>query len=375
MIAGLFPELLAIGGVQLAGRHLAAALQRMADDDHTTAQFLSLNDPRGENEFTIANQRIKFCGFARDKGSFLRACVALAGRDPQLVLAAHPNLALAGTMMKLRRPGLPLAVCTHGVEVWNPLPIVRRLALRRADLVLAPSRFTAERVSTVQGVPPSKTLRLPWALDPEFLKLAESSKRASLPLAFPKGRVILAAGRWSAAERYKGVDRLIEALPEVLASVPDAHLVAVGEGDDLPRLQGIAAERAVSARVSFFPPAHQPELISYYENCDVFALPSSGEGFGFVFLEAMALGKPVIGGAHGGTPDIIEDGVTGYLVGENDSALLVSRLIALLTDKALRRRMGQAGRQRAIRDFSFTSFQQALEQALTSIRQKHRGEN
>lgn len=368
MIVGLFPELLAIGGVQLAGRHLAAALQRIAADGHSPAQFLSLNDPCGENEFALADERIRFRGFARDRRKFLGACFELAGRHPRLILAAHPNLALPGVMMKLRRPGLPLAVCTHGIEVWDPLPRLRRLALRRADLVLAPSRYTAERVSSVQGVSPSKIQRLPWALDPDFLKLVESAHRAPLPGAFPKGRVILAVGRWSASERYKGVDRLIDALPQVLASVPDAHLVAVGDGDDLPRLHGIAGKRGVSSRVLFLPPARQPGLVSLYESCDVFALPSSGEGFGFVFLEAMALGKPVIGGAHGGTPDIIEDGVSGYLVRGNDSALLVSRLAALLADDALRSRMGQAARQRVSRNFNFASFQKGLEQALAGIR-------
>lgn len=101
-----------------------------------------------------------------------------------------------------------------------------------------------------------------------------------------------------------------------------------------------------------------------YARSEVFALPSSGEGFGFVFLEAMALGKAVVGGAHGGTPDLIEDGVTGFLVNRHDSARLTGDLLRLLTDEPFRSKMGRRAREIVLTRYRFQNFQSELAKAL-----------
>ena len=123
---------------------------------------------------------------------------------------------------------------------------------------------------------------------------------------------------------------MIAALPRVLQASPDSFLVLVGDGEDRPRLEQLAHELGVSERTRFLHGLTQDELFACYANCDVFALPSRGEGFGFVFLEAMAHGKPVIGGAHGGALDVIEDGVTGWLVPHGDIERLSLALESLL---------------------------------------------
>ena len=153
---------------------------------------------------------------------------------------------------------------------------------------------------------------------------------------------------------------MIQALPALLARVPDAQLVAVGGGSDLPRLERLAQSIGVAGHTHFLPPAAPEDLRGAYERCDVFALPSKGEGFGLVFIEAMAQGRPVIGGAHGGTPDVIEEGVEGYLVRHGDVPRLADRLASLLTDEALRQRMGAQALERVQRDFTFERFERSL---------------
>ena len=133
MIAGLFGDLLATGGVQTAGRHTAAALAAIAHEQGTSYRFLSLNDPEGEHESCVGDLRFTFRGFSRGKLRFGLAALRLARAGSQVVVAGHPHLALLAAAMKKVAPRLRVIVLAHGVEVWTPLPLLRRCSLRRAD--------------------------------------------------------------------------------------------------------------------------------------------------------------------------------------------------------------------------------------------------
>ena len=366
MIVGLFPDLLAVGGVQTAGRHTAAVLSRMADERGWAARFLSLNDPNGTHVSGTGDIRFEFDGFARSRPRFTTEALRSANRDTRLVLAAHPNLAVPALAMRARAHGFRLMVLSHGVEVWKPLSGLRRSCLRRADLVLAPSHDTARKLYEVQGVPQSNIRVLHWGLDPSFFDLVDRAKNLPLPDSFPKAPYVLSVGRWSSAERYKGLDTLIQALPELLRTVPNLHLVFVGEGDDRPALERLASERHVRERVHFVSGISREELVAAYAHAEVFALPSGGEGFGFVFLEAMALGKAVVGGNHGGIPDIIEDGVTGFLVEHGGVTQLAEKISILLTNQSLRGDMGSRGRARVLQSFGFQNFESGFRDILMS---------
>jgi glycosyltransferase involved in cell wall biosynthesis len=364
MIAGLFPDLLSPGGVQTAGRQTAAALAFAAARRSVPCRFLSLHDPLGSHTFSIRQARISFQGFAGNRATFIIAAerVALAGAN--IVWAAHPNLAPVAMAMKLLRPRLRIITAAHGVEAWTPLPLLRRFALRRSDAVAAPSRYTAEKLVTQQNLPESRVYRLPWALDPAFESAAISPNRALLPADLPPGPMILTVGRWSAEERYKGLDELIAVMPAIRGAIPNSFLAAVGNGHDRARLEQKAIALGLQTAVRFFDAARGEQLVAYYDRCDVFALPSRGEGFGLVFLEAMALAKPLVGGAHGGIPDIISHDVNGFLVAQDDQAALASSLIELLGRPGLRHTMGRAGVDRLRREFLFESFAAHVEEIL-----------
>lgn len=367
MIVGLFPELASTGGVQRAGRLTAAALSSFASRRGEALRLISLNDSPDASPVRVGSQEISFAGLGRSKFGFLRAAWKAARQRPSLVVALHPNLAPVVAGMKLLAPAAGTAVFAHGIEVWTPLPLIRRLALRSADLVFAPSTDTARQLTQRQSLPREKVVRLPWSLGPEFDPMALPGAAGALPEGFPAGRIILAVGRWDAREAYKGVDHLILALPRLLKIASDVHLVAVGGGTDLPRLERLAQASGVAAHVHFLRSLPQEQLAAAYDACDVFALPSRGEGFGLVFLEAMSHGKPVIGGAHGGTPDIIEDGATGYLVRYGDSSQLAERIEHLLMDEVSRRNMGARAMERVRHDFTFGSFCRNLEDALETL--------
>jgi Glycosyltransferase len=218
-----------------------------------------------------------------------------------------------------------------------------------------------------QGVEPEKVRVLPWALDPQFEALAANAGKNKVPAAFPRGPVVLTVGRWRADERYKGMDTLITALPRLLPRWPELQLVAVGDGDDRLWLADLAEETGVERHVHFLSGLSYEELAACYAHCEMFALPSRGEGFGLVYLEAMASGKPVIGGAHGGAPEVIEDGKTGYLVPHGDAAQLATAIETLLSDASLREEMGRRGKQRVENEFRFTVFAKSFRKILREL--------
>ena len=169
-VVGLFPQLLGVGGVQEAGRLTAAALDEIAQRRKWDLKLLSLNDEPGTHAVRVSDRAIPLIGFGHSKQGFVWSALGLARGHTSIVLAAHPHLALPAELMKIRDPSLKTIVMSHGIEVWKPLPTLRRLALQRANWVLAPSGDTARKVSEVQLVAKEKVLRLPWPVNQEMLE-------------------------------------------------------------------------------------------------------------------------------------------------------------------------------------------------------------
>ncbi len=171
-------------------------------------------------------------------------------------------------------------------------------------------------------------------------------------------------GRLAASERYKGVDDLIRAVAQLRPAIPDLHLVVAGDGDDLMRLQTLAAEMNVNDAVHFFPALSRERLAACYARADVFALPSTGEGFGLVFLEAMAFGTPIVAAAAGGSTDLVENEINGLLVPAHDPEQLANALARLLCDDALRSTLGRRGAEKVRSQHSFRCFDSELDEIL-----------
>ena len=160
---------------------------------------------------------------------------------------------------------------------------------------------------------------------------------------------------------------LITALPRLLPRWPELQLALAGDGDDREWLEDLAEETGVRRHVHFLSGLSYAELAASYGHCEIFALPSRGEGFGLVYLEAMACGKPVIGGAHGGAPEVIEDGKTGYLVQHGDAVQLATAMETLLADPSLGQEMGRRGKQRVDHEFRFSVFAKSFRKILREL--------
>jgi glycosyltransferase involved in cell wall biosynthesis len=167
----------------------------------------------------------------------------------------------------------------------------------------------------------------------------------------PPGRLVVTQVSWMIPE--KGVDDLLIAAREVVAAEPEAHFVLAGDGAHRPNLMQTARDLGIDSHVTFTGVVQDPLADGLYAASDVVCQMSRWEEvFGYVIAEAMAAGKPLVGTRVGGIPEIIQDGKTGFLVDRRDTAAMAARILDLLRDPGLRRRMGEAGRQLAIEKFN-----------------------
>jgi len=250
---------------------------------------------------------------SRARAAWAARALALARRHRfDAVFCGHLNAAPLAAMIARFR-GAALWVQVHGIEAWQPRAAVYRRSLAAAALVTSVSRCTRARLLAWADVAPHRVRVLPNTLP--FVHLPRR-KRGELVArhALTDRRIILTVGRLSARERYKGHDRIIAALPGIVARAADAAYLIVGSGDDRPRLEQMAQDAGVADRVVFAGHVADEELADYFALADVFAMPSTGEGFGIAFLEAAASGLPVIGGNRDGSVDALADGRFGRLV-------------------------------------------------------------
>lgn len=245
------------------------------------------------------------------------------------------------------------AVLLCGVEVWDPaLSASRKRTLRSASARIAISEVTARRVRESHG-DIGTVVVCPLGLLSDGAS-PEAADRALLQQVRDSSALIV--GRMSSRERYKGHDQLLESWPALLQAVPDAQLIIAGRGDDVQRLRDKAGTLGLDGSVLFAGFVSDETLAALRERVAVFAMPSSGEGFGLVYLDAMRSGLPCIAGLGDAGAEVIVDGETGICVKPSDTLALSQALRLLLTSSDLRKSYGEAGKQRFEALFTFERF-------------------
>jgi phosphatidyl-myo-inositol dimannoside synthase len=260
-----------------------------------------------------------------------------------------------GTRIRsLRR--LPIIHYIHGEELrvgnnsrlfsWGALD-----ALRRAEAVVAVSSYTRQLLLE-RGVAPARIHLVPNGIDPARFSPGPPDSELVRRLGLSGKRVLLSVGR---LEEKKGHRTLIQAMPSILASQPNAVCLIAGDGALASELRRLASACGVAGSVIFAGSVPDSELPEYYRLADVFVLPNrtmpngDTEGFGLVFLEASACGKPVVSGSDGGVIDAVIDGVTGLRVDGSSAQAVAAAVLRILQDNQLASDFGAAGREFALR--------------------------
>ena len=275
---------------------------------------------------------------ARGSGAFLAETVKLAtwGGRFDAVFSGLINLApFAWAMGALK--DAPVVLIIHGVDAWQPTPrAIANFAARRADGVIAVSQTTLSRFESWAGKHERRAFVLPNSVS--FGQFLPGSGSDDLKDRYGlRGRtVLMTLSRLEANERYKGIDEVFGVLGTLAETIPDIVYLVVGDGSDRPRLEAEARRLAVADRVVFAGRVEEERKAEHYRLADAFVMPGRGEGFGIVYLEALACGVPVVGSVLDGSRDALLDGRLGVLVDPNDRADLLRGI-----REALRRPKGE----------------------------------
>jgi phosphatidylinositol alpha-1,6-mannosyltransferase len=271
-----------------------------------------------------------------------------------VVFCGHLYMApLAWPIARLR--GAKLILQMHGVEVWPRPSRLQRTATEAADLVLCVSRHTRACVVGWTTIVTERVVVVPNTVADRYTPGDGLALRTVLGA--EGNRVLLTVGRMDSRDRYKGHDRVIAAIPDLVQRGHNVIYVIIGQGDDRARLEQLARETQVAERVRFLGAVGASQLAEAYRMADLFVMPSTGEGFGIAFVEAMASGTPALGLDVAGARDALADGELGILVPEDDlpgaldRALRTPRPDPLVLAEKVRARFGRAafaGQHRAI---------------------------
>lgn len=367
------------GGIQVYSAMLLEGLLAIAPK-LTYEVFLKHDRPSSASQSRPANLHIRYHGAGAIPSQLRTFAFAVQGliygfrERPDLIICTHPNYTQAAYWLH-RATGVPYWAIAHGIDVWNiQTPSLQR-GLRYADRILAVSGYTRDRLLQEQDLDSSQLGLLPNTVDAERFYITEKPahllKRYGLT---PDQPIILTVARLADADRHKGYDPILKALPAIRQQVPNVHYLLVGKGSDRPRIEAQIQALNLESSVTLAGFVPDEELRDHYNLCDVYAMPSKREGFGIVYLEALACGKPTLGGNQDGAVDALAHGELGVLV-DPDNVDEIGRSLTQILQGTYEHPLlyqPEALRQQVVARFGIQQFKATLAQHLSDFASRHR---
>jgi len=346
------------GGIAQFNRNCLSALCSYADVERVIALPRSVAREVGELPVKLLYDIDAARGRFRYVFRFIRWLVK--GPRFDVIVCGHLNLLPLG-LLACCCSGAPMLLVLYGIEAWTaPKKLFQRIFARRADWVVAVSRYTLRRFAEWSSTPPERTVILPCCVDFGRFTPGKPTKGVLDKYQIGGRVVVLTLGRLAASERYKGFDELLEVLGRLREAEPALLCVIAGSGDDRPRLEAKARDLGVGDYVRF--PGYVPdsELVDLYRASRVFVLAGYGEGFGIVLLEAMACGLPVVASTLDGSFEAVGGGALGLAVDPRDGCALAAGIL-----EGMRRPMGE--RPSGLEAFSFDAFEKRVHRLLRRL--------
>jgi phosphatidylinositol alpha-1,6-mannosyltransferase len=303
------------GGIEKFNRCFLKALSLIGKDDTISSYSMSVYDATADDKY-FDNKHYK--GFRKNKIIFILQSVVKSLSFDTIILG-HINLALSGWLIKKIFPGKKVILVAHGIEVWEPLHGLKKKMVAQADKILAVSNFTKQQICSAQKVDGDNIVIFPNTIDPYFAIPDKFNVDRQLKEKYglaDNDTVLFTLARLSSAEQYKGYDIVLECLPAILLKYPATKYIIGGKYDaaEKERVDKIILDLNIGHAVIVAGFIKDEELVAHYQMADLFIMPSSKEGFGIVFIEAMVCGLPVMAGNIDGSVDALCNGELGTLV-------------------------------------------------------------
>lgn len=363
----IFPNIFGFkGGVQVYSTFLLTALQQLYPEARYDV-FLKYDTHVPSNNSFLSQTRFHHFGrfYRKIQNLLIILKTILWGliSKPSLIILTHVNYGILGYALS-RLIGTHYWIVAHGDEVWHLNNRVYQWIFKQAETVIAVSHYTRNKLMNEQGLSPQQVIVLPNTFDAKRFQIQPKPdyllQRYHLS---PEQPIILTVSRLGkTAAPHKGYYQVLQALVKIRQQLDNIHYLIVGKGDAVTQIQSLIQQLNLENYVTLTGFVPDEELCSYYNLCDVFALPSCIEGFGIVYLEALACGKPILAGNCDGAVDPLEQGNLGCLVNPNDVDAIAENLIQILQGHHANIVLYQPDllRKKAIEKFEFSQFKNQL---------------
>lgn len=282
-----------------------------------------------------------------------------AYRDFDLILCGHINL-LPVAAIASRLTNTPLWLIIHGIDAWSPpQSVFARYALHAVNRFVSVSEHTLNRFLTWAPLTAGQGHVIPNCIDLKRYGPGPKPEDLLDRYGLRGCTILLTLGRLSSEEQYKGHDEVMEAMPDLISNIPDLAYLICGDGDDRKRLKDKAEKLGIKNRVVFAGYVPEREKADHYRLADAFVMPGRGEGFGIVYLEAVACGVPVVASSADASKEAVRNGKLGTVVDPDD--------IAEVQDGILQALKSSRSVPPGLSYFSFSNFRERWQNILHNV--------
>lgn len=351
------------GGIEKFNRSFSKALNDFSAAGKASITTSSVYDDKPDEKYVSQHNFRSYKG--RRWWFILNELWKSRGYDE--IIAGHINMALLVVWVKRIFPSKKIVLIVHGIEVMEPVNGYKKKALDKCDEIWTVSEFTRQNVIRLQQQPAEKTKIFYNTIDPFFHLPQHFTKPAYLKERYtitPAEKVLLTVTRLNHTENYKGYDKVIAALPIIKKTYPSIRYIIAGAGDEkeINKIKSLLEQYQLQENVLLTGYVPDEELTDHFLLSDVFVMPSSKEGFGIVFIEALTCGAAVIGGNKDGTVDALVNGQLGTLVNPDSIEEIASAVVAALkkqeSDSSIKQH--QIVQQEVMGHFGFEKFKKRL---------------
>ncbi|CAH0166441.1 GDP-mannose-dependent alpha-(1-6)-phosphatidylinositol monomannoside mannosyltransferase [Pedobacter sp. Bi27] len=360
------------GGIEKVCRTLCRVLYDLSEDELVQSTVYSMYDKNTDRDSRYLSKS-QFRGFAGRKEHFVVQSF-LCGLKADVILLSHIHLINIVFFIKRIHPNKKIYLLAHGIEVWKKLSDSKLKMLNQLDKIICVSKFTADKIMEMHQIPADRIEVLNNCLDPFYHLSTQFEKPQVLLNRYnlnSENLVLFSLSRLSSSEKYKGYDHTIELLPKLLETYPNLIYLLGGKWDTVEkrRLDELIAKNKLQNHIKMVGFIDEAELTEHFLLSDIFILPSKKEGFGIVFIEALASGLRVIAGNKDGSVDALRGGALGVLVDPDDQQEMLSSICHLLrhtqTDEEKKNLQ-----EKCMQAFSYNKYLQSIKHLLLAEQQK-----